>query len=70
MHAVDIRHEIEQLGDLGKIPKIIFVYHKSEDVPLPSAEQIQDILSYQVEQSENLDEIEGRANLELKKIGN
>ena len=53
MHAVDIRHEIEQLGDLGKIPKIIFVYHKSEDVPLPSAEQIQDILS------ENLDEIEG-----------
>ena len=59
MHAVDIRHEIEQLGDLGKIPKITFVSHKSDDVPLPSAEQIKDILSYQLEQSEKLDDIEG-----------
>lgn len=59
VHSVDIRHEIVQLGDLGKIPKIIFVCHKSEDVPLPSAEQIQDILSYQLKQSEKLHHEEG-----------
>ena len=50
-YAIDIRHEMQQMADLGKIPKIIFVYHKTDTVPMPTAKEIEEILTYQRENS-------------------
>ena len=63
MHARDIRHEIEQLADIGKIPKIIFIPHKSDTISVPTAEEIENILSYQHQQSEILEDEEGALNM-------
>ena len=52
--AADIRYEIEELRDLGQIPKITFLRHNSEALPIPSAKEIEELLTRQKDNSESL----------------
>ena len=53
--AKDIRHEMQQFADIGKLPKIVFVLHQPDALPMPSPEEVQKILEYQKEHSTNCD---------------
>ena len=50
-HANDIRYEIQQLGTLGKIPKISFMNYQ-EGLSVPTAEELQEIIKHQYEKSQ------------------
>ena len=68
--AADIRYEIEELKDLGQIPKITFVRNNSEALPIPSAKEIEEILTRQIDNSETLEsetESENESNEEHEK---
>ena len=60
--AADIRYEIEELRDLGQIPKITFLRHNSEALPIPSAKEIEELLTRQKDNSESLDSEEESEN--------
>ena len=54
--AADIRYEIEEFKDMGKIPKICFLRDTSQNtLSIPSKKEIEDMLARQLENSEIID---------------
>ena len=62
--ASNIRSEIQQFADLGKIPKIVFVFDKQmSSLTMPTSEEIQRLLAYQT--SETVSSSSNNSNDEL-----
>lgn len=55
LSAKNIRHEMQQFADIGKLPRIVFVLHKPDGLPMPSPEEVQKILEHQKEHATNCD---------------
>ena len=54
--AADMRYEIEEFKDIGKIPKICFIRDTSQNtLSIPSKKEIEDMLAQQLENSEKID---------------